>query len=138
MPGPTASFCACKDLLGRKVGVHEVAGQVRMHAGHSVEPCMQDKCTCMQDKCTCMQDKCTCMQDKCTCMQDKCTCMQDTALNHAEQLFAEGDVNGDGTLNCEEVIALMLKVSTPPTYWLPFDCLLLACSMPLSCLLVIF
>ncbi len=36
---------------------------------------------------------------------------QDTALNHAEQLFAQGDTNGDGVLNCEEVIALMLKVS---------------------------
>ena len=35
---------------------------------------------------------------------------QDTALSHAEQLFAEGDTNGDGVLNCEEVIALMLKV----------------------------
>lgn len=45
--------------------------------------------------------------------------MQDTALNHAEQLFAEGDVNGDGTLNCEEVIALMLKVSTPSPFCLP-------------------
>ncbi|KAL3145311.1 hypothetical protein ABBQ38_001571 [Trebouxia sp. C0009 RCD-2024] len=40
---------------------------------------------------------------------DAATVSQDTALNHAEQLFAEGDVNGDGTLNCEEVIALMLK-----------------------------
>lgn len=49
-------------------------------------------------------------------------CMQDTALNHAEQLFAEGDVNGDGTLNCEEVIALMLKVSTPVVTEFPCDC----------------
>lgn len=40
--------------------------------------------------------------------------MQDTALNHAEQLFAQGDTNGDGVLNCEEVIALMLKVFLLP------------------------
>lgn len=59
-------------------------------------------------------------------------CVQDTALNHAEQLFAEGDVNGDGTLNCEEVIALMLKVSTPLAFWLPFTCLLLTFSHLLS------
>jgi len=39
---------------------------------------------------------------------------QDTALNHAEQLFAQGDTNGDGVLNCEEVITLMLKVSLLP------------------------
>lgn len=66
-------------------------------------------------------------------------------MNHAEQLFAEGDVNGDGTLNCEEVIALMLKVSTPLTFclpsghlWLPsgrflvaFGCLLVAFWSPL-------
>jgi len=39
---------------------------------------------------------------------------QDTALNHAERLFAQGDTNGDGVLNCEEVIALMLKVSLLP------------------------
>lgn len=36
--------------------------------------------------------------------------VQDTALSHAEQLFAQGDTNGDGVLNCQEVIALMLKV----------------------------
>jgi len=41
--------------------------------------------------------------------------VQDTALSHAEQLFAQGDTNGDGVLNCEEVIALMLKVSFPPS-----------------------
>ena len=35
---------------------------------------------------------------------------QDTALNHAEQLFAQGDTNGAGVLSCEEVITLMLKV----------------------------
>ena len=78
---------------------------------------------------------------------DYCTWVQDTALNHAEQLFAEGDVNGDGTLNCEEVIALMLKVSTPLAFcltsghlWLPsaclliaFGCLLLATLLPDSC-----
>lgn len=70
--------------------------------------------------------------------------MQDTALNHAEQLFAEGDVNGDGTLNCEEVIALMLKVSIPAAIVspcgylaaLPAGCLTavhLACFMPVCC-----
>ncbi|KAL0054534.1 hypothetical protein WJX82_010454 [Trebouxia sp. C0006] len=42
-------------------------------------------------------------------MGDAATVAQDTALNHAERLFAQGDTNGDGVLNCEEVIALMLK-----------------------------
>lgn len=40
---------------------------------------------------------------------DASTVSQDTALSHAEQLFAQGDTNGDGVLNCQEVIALMLK-----------------------------
>ena len=49
-------------------------------------------------------------------------CVQDTALNHAEQLFAEGDTNGDGVLSCEEVITLMLRVGVPLCY--------IACAFP--------
>lgn len=53
-------------------------------------------------------------------------CVQDTALNHAEQLFAEGDTNGDGVLSCEEVITLMLKVSVPLCYIACMLCVLVS------------
>ena len=36
--------------------------------------------------------------------------LQESALEHAEQLFQDGDVDRDGKLTCEEILALMLKV----------------------------
>ena len=35
---------------------------------------------------------------------------QDQALSHAAELFAEGDVDKDGFLACEEMVNLMKKV----------------------------
>ena len=33
-------------------------------------------------------------------------------MEHAEQLFQDGDVDRNGKLTCEEILALMLKVES--------------------------
>lgn len=46
-------------------------------------------------------------------MLRSCTALlQEHALAHAAALFEEGDVNKDGVLSCQEVLALLVKVNT--------------------------
>ena len=47
--------------------------------------------------------------------------MQDQALSHAAELFEEGDMDKDGFLACEEMVALLKRVRLPlPSDVLPF------------------